>query len=129
MDVNLALRDQERRREQFLAAQESDHEVDDWEAQQIRKGVTGAAMEAAREMLFAPECPSPPQISAPVIDPGVPRTPEMILQKLREHYENAHQSKEKHEKQLQKTQDDIKQIRRDINELEIKAPEAADRFR
>lgn len=41
MDVNLALRDQERRREQFLAAQESDQEVDEWEHQQIRKGVTG----------------------------------------------------------------------------------------
>lgn len=41
MDVNLALRDQERRREQFMAAQESDHEVDEWEDQQIRKGVTG----------------------------------------------------------------------------------------
>lgn len=41
MDVNLALRDQERRREQFMAAQQSDHEVDEWENQQIRKGVTG----------------------------------------------------------------------------------------
>ena len=41
MDVNLALRDQERRREQFLAAQESDQEIDEWEHQQIRKGVTG----------------------------------------------------------------------------------------
>lgn len=41
MDINLALRDQERRREQFRAAQESDHEVDEWEDQQIRKGVTG----------------------------------------------------------------------------------------
>uniref|UniRef100_A0A6P7FLB0 Uncharacterized protein LOC114331423 n=1 Tax=Diabrotica virgifera virgifera TaxID=50390 RepID=A0A6P7FLB0_DIAVI len=46
MEINLNLRDQERRREQFLAAQESDHEVLEWEDQQIRKGVTGAAMEA-----------------------------------------------------------------------------------
>lgn len=42
MDVNLALKDQERRREQFFAAaQDSDHEIDEWEDQQIRKGVTG----------------------------------------------------------------------------------------
>lgn len=41
MDVNLMKRDKERRREQFLAAQDSDHEVDEWEDQQIRKGVTG----------------------------------------------------------------------------------------
>lgn len=129
MDVNLALRDQERRREQFMAAQESDHEVDDWEAQQIRKGVTGAAMEAAREMLYPPECPSPPQISAPTIDSGVPKTPEMIVQKLREHYENVRQSREKHEKQLEKTQEDIKLIKKEIEELKIKAPEAANRFR
>lgn len=41
MDVNPVLRDQERRREQFLAAQDSDHDLDDdWEDQQIRKGVT-----------------------------------------------------------------------------------------
>lgn len=42
MDVNLAIREQERRREQFLAAQESD-EVDEWEHQQLKKGVTGAS--------------------------------------------------------------------------------------
>lgn len=66
MDINLALKDQERRREQFLAAQSSDHEVDEWENQQIRKGVTGAAMEAAREMLYPPECPSPPRITTQV---------------------------------------------------------------
>lgn len=41
MDINLAKRDQERRREQFLQAQDSDHELDEWENQQIRKGVTG----------------------------------------------------------------------------------------
>lgn len=129
MDLNPALRDQERRREQFMAAQESDHEVDDWEAQQIRKGVTGAAMEAAREMLYPLECPSPPQISAPTIDPGIHRTPEMIVHKLREHYESIQQSREKHEKQLEKTQEDIKHIKREIEDLKIKAPEAANKFR
>lgn len=64
MDVNLALRDQERRREQFMAAQESDHEVDDWEDQQIRKGVTGRFIISIRFILslflmytfFLPRC-------------------------------------------------------------------------
>lgn len=91
----------------------------------------GAAMEAAREMRYLPECPSPPRISTqvPVIDPGVPRTPEMIAQKLRERYVAVCESKDKHEKQLKKTQDEIQQIQKDIDELRMKAPEAADRFR
>nr|XP_023020543.1 PAX3- and PAX7-binding protein 1 [Leptinotarsa decemlineata]XP_023020544.1 PAX3- and PAX7-binding protein 1 [Leptinotarsa decemlineata] len=131
MDINLALRDQERRREQFLAAQDSDHEIDEWEDQQIRKGVTGAAMEAAREVLFSLECPSPPQISThiPVIDPGIPRTPQMIAAKLQEQYENVYRSQEKHKNQLQKTQEDIQEVMAELAELKLKAPAAANRFR
>lgn len=88
-------------------------------------------MEAAREMRYLPECPSPPHITAPVsaIDPGIPRTPEMIAQKLRERYMSVCESKEKHEKQLEKTQDQIQQIQKEIEELKVKAPVAADRFR
>lgn len=41
MGANPVIRDQERRREQFYEAQESDQELNDWEDQQIRKGVTG----------------------------------------------------------------------------------------
>lgn len=41
MGANPIIRDQERRREQFYEAQESDQEIDEWEDQQIRKGVTG----------------------------------------------------------------------------------------
>lgn len=88
-------------------------------------------MEAAREMRYLPECPSPPRITTqvPVIDPGIPRTPAMIAQKLRERYLAVCESKEKHEKQLQKTQDDIVQLEKEIEELKKKAPIAADRFR
>lgn len=41
MGANPIIRDQERRREQFYEAQDSDQELNDWEDQQIRKGVTG----------------------------------------------------------------------------------------
>lgn len=41
MGANPVIRDQERRREQFYEAQVSDQEIDEWEDQQIRKGVTG----------------------------------------------------------------------------------------
>lgn len=69
MDVNLAARDQERRREQFLAAQESDHEVDEWEDQQIRKGVTGASSVAInQEFLYSASSEyQPPAVQQPVM--------------------------------------------------------------
>lgn len=70
MDVNLAARDQERRREQFLAAQDSDHEVDEWEDQQIRKGVTGATSVAiTQEFLYSAsaEYQSPVVVQPPVM--------------------------------------------------------------
>lgn len=91
----------------------------------------GAAMEAARELRYLPECPSPPHITThiPIIEPGLPRTPQMIAQKLRERYMAVYESKEKHEKQLDKTRDDIEQIQKEIEELKLKAPVAADRFR
>ncbi|KAJ8942846.1 hypothetical protein NQ314_009908 [Rhamnusium bicolor] len=131
MDVNLTLRDQERRREQFLAAQESDHEVDEWEDQQIRKGVTGAAMSMAQEMMYPPQCPSPPRITThiPVIDTGAPKTPQMIAEKLREHFQNVCMSRERNKVQLQKTQEDIQQVTQELEDLRVKAPGAAERFR
>ncbi|XP_066999451.2 PAX3- and PAX7-binding protein 1 isoform X2 [Anabrus simplex] len=56
MEVNTAARDKERRREAFMAAQdevtgeESDKgEDDEWESQQIRKGVTGAQLAAVQQ--------------------------------------------------------------------------------
>lgn len=44
MGANPVIRDQERRREQFYEAQDSDQDVDEWEDQQIRKGVTGTCI-------------------------------------------------------------------------------------
>ncbi|CAG9863520.1 unnamed protein product [Phyllotreta striolata] len=132
MDVNLLLKDKERRREQFLAAQSSpDLEADEWEDQQLRKGVTGAAMEAAREMLYPVECPSPPRITTqvPIIEPGIPRTPQMIAEKLREQYEKVLRSRDAHEAQLDKTRNDIDEVKKEIEELKVKAPTAATRFR
>ncbi|XP_057654367.1 PAX3- and PAX7-binding protein 1 isoform X2 [Diorhabda carinulata] len=131
MDINITLKDQERRREQFLSAQDSDREMDEWEDQQIRKGVTGAAMEAARELLYPVECPPPPNISTqlPIMKPGIPRTPKMIAEKLKEHYEQVNQSKQNHELQLQKTRKDIEEVVKELEDLKMKAPNAADRFR
>ncbi|EFA04029.1 PAX3- and PAX7-binding protein 1 [Tribolium castaneum] len=130
MDVNLALRDQERRREQFLAAQESDQEVDEWEHQQIRKGVTGASA-LASDLLYTDYQPEPTAVAAPVqaMDPGVPRTPQMIADKLREHYQNVCESREANINKLQQNQQDIEQISKELEELKTKAPIAAERFK
>lgn len=130
MGANPIIRDQERRREQFYEAQDSDHEVDEWEDQQIRKGVTGAALN--QELLF-----SEYQItnvihtvqSVPKMDPEVPRTPEAIIQKLREHYEDVCKSKNDNCKNLKEIQDEIANVTKEIDELKLKAPKAADRFR
>jgi GC-rich sequence DNA-binding factor len=134
MDVNLTLRDQERRREQFLAAQESDQEVDEWEHQQIRKGVTGASASLSSDLVyneFQSETSQQQVTTIPVqaIDPGVPRTPQMIADKLREHYEGVCASREMNIKKLQQTQQDIEQITSELDELKTKAPKAAERFK
>ncbi|XP_044266326.1 PAX3- and PAX7-binding protein 1 [Tribolium madens] len=130
MDVNLALRDQERRREQFLAAQESDQEVDEWEHQQIRKGVTGASA-LTSELLYTEYQPEITTVTAPTqaIDPGIPRTPQMIADKLREHYQSVCESRENNIKKLQQNQQDIEQISKELDELKTKAPVAAERFK
>lgn len=133
MDVNLALRDQERRREQFLAAQESDQEVDEWEHQQIRKGVTGASATLSSELIYSdyqtetqtPVVTTPSQ----AIDPVIPRTPQMIADKLREHYQSVCESRENNIKKLQQNQQDIEQISKELEQLKTKAPLAAERFK
>lgn len=133
MDVNLLRRDQERRREQFLASQESDQEIDEWEDQQIRKGVTGASAQIAQELMLNAEANSDSkyhtQIQPPVIEPGVPRTPQMIVDKLKEHYQDVCNSRDKHIQQLEKVQQDINQLSEELESFKIKAPEAANRFR
>ncbi|XP_066143774.1 PAX3- and PAX7-binding protein 1 [Euwallacea fornicatus] len=134
MDVNLTKRDQDRRREQFLAAQdpESDHELDEWEDQQIRKGVTGAAMTAAQEIMMDYQVQQTQQTKAtviPIIEPGIIRTPQMIAAKLKEHYSSICQSRDENLAKLRQIQEDIDQANEEIEELKIKAPEAAEKFR
>lgn len=68
-------------------------------------------------------------IPAQAIDPGVPRTPQMIADKLREHYEGVCASREMNIKKLQQTQQDIEQITSELDELKTKAPKAAERFK
>ncbi|KAK9879757.1 hypothetical protein WA026_006819 [Henosepilachna vigintioctopunctata] len=129
MDLNHKVRDIEKRREQFYAAQESDQEIDEWEDQQIRKGVTGAAAALAQELIYNSEQNQQVIIQVPIIEPGIPRTPQMIVDKLKEHFQDVCSSRENHIKQQEKVRQDIIEIRYELEELRLKAPEAADRFR
>lgn len=88
-------------------------------------------MSIAQEMIFLPDCPAPPIISPqiPVIDPGVPRTPQMIAEKLREHFQKVCASRDYNIAQLKKTREDIQQVTKELDELRFKAPGAAERFR
>ncbi|KAF7278966.1 PAX3- and PAX7-binding protein 1 [Rhynchophorus ferrugineus] len=132
MDVNLMKRDKERRREQFLAAQDSDHELDEWEDQQIRKGVTGAAMTVAQEMMQefqSDQLQNLSKQSTPLINPEIPRTPEMIAEKLREHFKEICDSRDQNLQKLRTIESDIEQTSEELEDLKIKAPEAAEKFR
>ncbi|KAL1513374.1 hypothetical protein ABEB36_002793 [Hypothenemus hampei] len=132
MDVNLAKRDQQRRIEQFMSVQDSDQELDEWEDQQIRKGVTSVAMGAAPELLLDIQTMQenkPKKVQIPVIDPGIPRTPEMIAEKLKEQFRNVCNSRDKNLEHLKKIHEDIEQAYDDIEELKVKAPEAAEKFK
>lgn len=136
MDANPAVRDQERRREQFLAAQESDQEadqeIDEWENQQIRKGVTGAsAANIQPEYVYEEYEPivNSSLQSVPTVDPNTQRTPEAIVEKLREKFESVCTSRKLHAKQLQQVQEDLVQVNEELEELKRRAPIAAERFR
>ena len=131
MGANPTVRDQERRREQFYEAQDSDKEVDEWEDQQIRKGVTGASL--SQDFLYneyqLTNVIQAPQPIVPKIGPDVPRTPEVIVEKLREQYQSMCSSRDENVTKLQQIKDDMGKISDELDELKLRAPKAADRFR
>lgn len=136
MDANPVIRDQERRREQFLAAQESeqedDLELDEWENQQIRKGVTGACpVNIQLEYTYEDygSVPTQPQPAPPAIDLNTQCTPQTIVAKLEEKFEAVCLSRDSHEKHLQQVQKDLIRTNEELEDLKSRAPKAAERFR
>ncbi|KAF7992159.1 hypothetical protein HCN44_001484 [Aphidius gifuensis] len=159
MTVNTEARDKEKRREAFLASQipiklsddESEHcnEEEEWEAQQIRKGVTGAQIAAAQqdsmmqqqyfhghmiggqmEMNMMPVPPPPPSIQPPP-DPTkiVAISPQEIVDKMHARVENLVQVHRRHQQDQIQLQEELEQSRKESNDAEIRAPELAQRFR
>lgn len=71
----------------------------------------------------------PPQQPIIKIDAAVPRTPQAIIDKLKEHYDNVSQSRDSHNLQLEQTKKDISLLTDELEDLKLKAPKAAERFR
>ncbi|KAF5287978.1 hypothetical protein FQR65_LT12155 [Abscondita terminalis] len=134
MDANPEIRDQERRREQFLAAQESDQEadqeLDEWENQQIRKGVTGASANIQTEYVYSDyNSTLTSSAQVPSVDPNTQRTPQAIVEKLREKFEEVCTSRSNHMQQLVHVQDDLVEVKNELEDLKKRAPIAAERFK
>lgn len=65
----------------------------------------------------------------PVMEPGVPRTPQMIADKLREHFQNLKNSQENNLKRLDQIRTEIDEVTSELETLKFKAPVAAERFK
>ncbi|XP_015117420.1 PAX3- and PAX7-binding protein 1 isoform X3 [Diachasma alloeum] len=165
MTVNTEARDKEKRREAFLASQvsiklsddESEHglEEEEWEVQQIRKGVTGAQIAAAQqdsmmqhqytmgmnpnqmiggsgvpmEMVLMPAPPPPPCIQPPDPTKIVPVTPREVVEKMRTRVTSLQQVHRRHQLDQIQLQDELDQTLKELDEGSVRAPELAQRFR
>ncbi|XP_063971930.1 PAX3- and PAX7-binding protein 1 [Diachasmimorpha longicaudata] len=165
MTVNTEARDKEKRREAFLASQvsiklsddASEHglEEEEWEVQQIRKGVTGAQIAAVQqdsmmqhqysmglnanqmvgssrvpmEMVLMPAPPPPPSIQPPDPTKIVPITPQEVVEKMRARVTSLQQVHRRHQLDQVQLQDELDQTLKELDEGSGRAPELAQRFR
>lgn len=164
MMVNMEARDKEKRREAIFASQakqdfsddeESEHGngEEEWEAQQFRKGVTGAQIAAAQqesliqqqynanmntnqmiapgvplEMIMMPAPPPPPIIHPPDPMKTVPVTPEEVLNKMRARLENLKEVYRRHQLDQEQLKEDLVQTVKELDDGKERAPLLAQRF-
>ncbi|CAL1673138.1 unnamed protein product [Lasius platythorax] len=163
MTVNTEARDKEKRREAFLASQvpkfsenESEHEneEEEWEAQQIRKGVTGAQIAAAQqdsmlqqqytmgmnvnqiigtgvslEMVLMPAPPPPPSIQPPDPTKIVPLTPQEVVSRMRARLDSLKEVHKRHQEDQERLEQELLQTVKELDEGEVRTPHYAQRFR
>ncbi|KAK0096085.1 hypothetical protein PV326_006499 [Microctonus aethiopoides] len=136
---------------------ESEHgnEEEEWEAQQIRKGVTGAQIAAAQqdsimqqqytmginsaqmmggsivplEMVLMPAPPPPPCIQPPDPTKVVPISPQEVVEKMRARVSSLIQVHRRHELDQIQLQDELQQTLKELDEAEVRAPQLAQRFK
>ncbi|XP_063225614.1 PAX3- and PAX7-binding protein 1 [Bacillus rossius redtenbacheri] len=159
MDVNVVDRDLEERRDAFMAAQgkgggeESDKgEEDDWESQQIRKGVTGAQLAAVQqeclyqqygaggpplpmppampqpEVAAVPEVPAP-RLPVPPAGESQPLTSQAVADRLKERLLALKEANLRHTQDRDRVADDLVSTSTDLKELELNGPVLAQRFK
>nr|CAD7423431.1 unnamed protein product [Timema monikensis] len=147
MEVNMDARTREERREAFMAAQnkaageDSDKgEEDDWESQQIRKGVTGAqymGIPAMPPMILMPQ-PEPlhmihevPTLSMHCFgaDDSKLSTPQSIVNKLKERLVSLKEVHHRHTQDRDRVADDLVTLSAEREDLESEGPALVQRFR
>uniref|UniRef100_A0A1B6M7W2 GCF C-terminal domain-containing protein n=2 Tax=Graphocephala atropunctata TaxID=36148 RepID=A0A1B6M7W2_9HEMI len=154
MQVNTAAIDLERRREAFNAAieqqgsEESDKgEEEEWEKQQIRKGVTGAQLAAAQQetMYYGysmPQVPSDMSVGAAVcVEPTLPATPiipdtvmhtaspQSVANRLKERLQELKEVHRRHTLDRDEKAKELEDLRAECVKIKAEAPTLADRFR
>uniref|UniRef100_A0A1B6C9W1 GCF C-terminal domain-containing protein n=1 Tax=Clastoptera arizonana TaxID=38151 RepID=A0A1B6C9W1_9HEMI len=157
MVVNTAAIDKERRREAFHTAlenesEESDHgEEEEWEKQQIRKGVTGAQIAAVQQenMYYAyamppeavgiampiepplPECVTlPVQVFPPLPMMGTGKVDHVsVAKRIQERLADIKEVSRRHALDRDERAAQLELLRKEIDQLKVEAPGLAERFR
>ncbi|KAK9498494.1 hypothetical protein O3M35_003118 [Rhynocoris fuscipes] len=153
MAVNIAAEDRIRRKAEFEAAQgrESDEsdkgEEEEWENQQIRKGVTGAQIAAVQQetmyyqqYLGAVGVPvncdlqdtshlDTNTIIFPPLPPAEAMDPLLVTSKLKDRLTELRQVHRRHTTELTAITEEMETLRKECNQLKEDAPRLADRFR
>uniref|UniRef100_A0A146LW58 GC-rich sequence DNA-binding factor 1 n=2 Tax=Lygus hesperus TaxID=30085 RepID=A0A146LW58_LYGHE len=162
MAINLAHEDRMRRKAEFEAAQHLDYEESDkgeeeeWEAQQIRKGVTGAQIAAVQQetmyyqqymgnaaMGSIPSALSAmplenamdmgPMESSPAVFPPLPSTatnePQLVISKLKERLAEVRDVHRRHVLDRDAASDEVEDLKRENDKLRENTPWLAERFR
>ncbi|RLU25106.1 hypothetical protein DMN91_003198 [Ooceraea biroi] len=133
---------------------EHDNEEEEWEAQQIRKGVTGAQIAAAQqdsmlqqhytmgmnvnemmgtgvplEMVLMPAPPPPPSIQPPDPTKIVPVTPQEVVSRMRARLDSLKEVHKRHEQDQEHLEQELQQTMKELEEGEVRTPHFAQRFR
>ncbi|XP_066907774.1 PAX3- and PAX7-binding protein 1 isoform X2 [Halyomorpha halys] len=157
MAIHTVAEDRLRRKAEFDAAQEigsteSDKgEDDEWEAQQIRKGVTGAQIAAVQQenmyyqqyvgnglpISMVPTCEivdQMPQIEQPyMVFPPLPSTgaidPQEVIKKLKDRLSDLNEVHRRHQLDCESAKDEIESLKRECIRIKEEGPRRAERFR
>ncbi|XP_011495961.1 PREDICTED: PAX3- and PAX7-binding protein 1 [Ceratosolen solmsi marchali] len=162
MTVDINALDKEKRRQAFLESQtqiaklsdeQSEPEEEEWEVQQIKKGVTGAQIAAAQQdsiqynslvmgsnqmsesklsLIISnaiPTAPPPPMIQPPDPTKSIPITVEEVLTKIREKLNNLREVHRRHELNFEAVMEELDQSKKELQEGETLAPEMAQRYK